>query len=484
MKPEDIPLALTYDDVLLRPQFSRVRSRRDVETGTQFTRQIALTVPLVSANMDTVTEARMAIAMARFGGIGVIHRFMSVEDQVGEVVRVKRRQSYVIADPVTVGPRATAGEARGVMARHDISGMPVVDKSGRLLGMLTTRDVALADDSFLVSERMTPRERLITAGRDVGPETARRMLSDHRLEKLPLVDDDDRVVGLITARDIVAASVPETAGATLDGQGRLRVAAAVGVVGDFAERGRALADAGVDAIVVDVAHGDSQLMLNAVGALREQFGELPVIAGNVATADGARRMADAGVDAIKVGVGPGSVCITRRVAGVGVPQLTAVLECGAVGRKYGIPIIADGGIRYAGDVAKAIAGGASSVMLGSVLAGADESPGAVISRDGRKMKMVRGMASREAALYRSLRENPTPTPDGWESQDEGAPDEGVQAPVPYRGPVTETLREMVGGLRSGMSYCDAPDIATIWKNAQFVRQTAAGRVESGPHDVG
>ena len=480
----EMPLALTYDDVLLQPRFSTVRSRRDVDTSAYFARQIALKTPLVSANMDTVTEARMAIAMARFGGLGVIHRFMSVDDQAAEVGRVKRRQSHVIHNPVTISPTASVSDAWSIMERHDISGLPVVDDDAGLLGILTSRDVMLADAGQLVSARMTPRDRLITAPPDVGLEPAKRLLSENRLEKLPLVDNQNRLAGLITARDILSANARDTANATQDEQGRLRVAAAVGVVDDYVDRARMLADAGADAIVIDVAHGDSQLMLDAIATLRDQLGDMPLVAGNVATADGARRLAEAGVDAMKVGVGPGSICITRRVAGVGVPQLTAVLQCGAVAHQHGIPIIADGGIRYPGDVAKAIAAGASAVMLGSVLAGSEESPGAVITRDGKKMKIARGMASREAALDRSLRENPSPPLDRWDSQDDYAADEGIQAPVLYRGPAVDTLGELSAGLRSGMGYCDAADIPTMWANARFVRQTAAGRVESGPHDVG
>ena len=397
---------------------------------------------------------------------------------------MKRRQSHVIHDPVTIMPTASISDARSIMERRDISGLPAVDDDAGLLGMLTSRDIMLADAGQLVSARMTPRDRLITAPPDVGLEPAKHLLSENRLEKLPLVDDENRPVSLITARDIPSANAPDTANATQDEQGRLRVAAAVGVVDDYVDRARMLADSGADAIVIDVAHGDSQLMLDAIATLRDQLGDMPLVAGNVATADGARRLAEAGVDAIKVGVGPGSICITRRVAGVGGPQLTAVLQCGAVAHQHGIPIIADGGIRYPGDVAKAIAAGASTVMLGSVLAGSEESPGAVITRDGKKMKMARGMASREAALYRSLRENPSSPPDRWEGQDDYAADEGIQAPVLYRGPAVDTLLELSAGLRSGVSYSDAADIPTMWANARFVRQTTAGRVESGPHDVG
>ena len=484
MKTVDIPLALTYDDVLLAPRFSTVQSRSHVDTGSWFTKQIHLSAPLVSANMDTVTETRMAIAVARFGGIGVIHRFLSIADQAALVTRVKRHQGHVIIDPVTIAPDATILDARALMASRGISGLPVISRKGLLLGIITTRDTTLADDRSTVAERMTTSAKLVTASPDISMDAAREILSASRLEKLPLVDAAGKLAGLITARDLVAATSPATSGATRDEAGRLRVAAAVGVAGDYIDRAKTLADAGADALVIDIAHGDSELMLNAVSALREHLGDIPLIAGNVATAEATRRLAEAGVDAVKVGVGPGSICITRQVAGVGVPQFTAVMECAEVGHEFNIPIVADGGIRYPGDVSKAIGAGASSVMLGSIIAGTEESPGAVISRGGRKMKMVRGMASREAALFRRLRENPSAPAVEWEDSEETSADEGVQAPVPYRGRADEILTELLGGLRSGMSYCDAHDIPTMWKNARFVRQTPAGQTESGSHDVG
>jgi IMP dehydrogenase len=479
---EPAPLALTYDDVLLVPRFSSVKTRREVDTSASFTRQVTLKAPLVSANMDTVTEARMAIAVAEFGGLGVIHRFLPVEDQVMEVARVKRYQSQVIEDPHTIGPQATIGEARELMGRWGISGLPVVDGEKKLLGIITRRDLQFTPDSLPVSERMTPWERLVVASPGVAREEAQGILAQHRLEKLPLVDAQGRLLGLITAKDLTTH--PSSSRATRDDKGRLRVAAAVGVVGDYVERAQELVSAGADALVIDIAHGDSALMLAAIGQLRERLGDVPLVAGNVATADGTERLIGAGADAVKVGVGPGSMCITRQVAGVGVPQLTAIMDCAEVAHRHQVPLIADGGIRYAGDVAKAIAAGASTVMLGNLLAGTDESPGVVVSRNGQKMKVARGMASMEAALDRNLRDDPEHGWARWEAVEGEVPAEGIQAPVPYRGSAREVLQQLLGGLRSGMSYCGSSTIQETWRNARFVRQTEAGFRESGPHDVG
>lgn len=479
---EPIPLALTYDDVLLVPRFSSVRTRREVDTSARFTRQITLKAPLVSANMDTVTETKMAIAVAEFGGIGVIHRFLPIEAQVSEVAVVKRYQSEVIEDPHTVSPNATVGETRELMARWGISGLPVTGEHRQLLGIVTRRDLQFAEDKVLVSERMTPWERLVVAPPEVSRKQAQEVLSERRLEKLPLVDSEGRLVGLITAKDL--STHPESRRATRDDKGRLQVAAAVGVVGDYLERSQKLVNVGADALVIDIAHGDSSLMVAALSQLRERLGDVPLVAGNVATADGAERLIDAGADAIKVGVGPGSMCITRQVAGVGVPQFTAILECAQVAHQHEVPLIADGGIRYPGDVAKAIAAGASTVMLGNLLAGTDESPGVVVSHNGQKMKVARGMASMEAALDRSLRDDPEHGWARWEAAEGEIPAEGVQAPVPYRGTAREVLQHLLGGLRSGMSYCGANSVEETWRNARFVRQTEAGFRESGPHDVG
>ena len=477
-----IPLALTYDDVLLVPRFSSVKSRRAVSCSAQFTRQIRLNAPLVSANMDSVTEAPMAIAVAEFGGIGVIHRFLPIEDQVREVTRVKRFQSLIIEDPHTISPQTTLAEAQRLTEQLGISGFPVVTEDRRLLGMITHRDLQLVGDYTLVSERMTPRERLIVGTPDISLEQAQLTLSENRLEKLPLVDPGDHLVGLVTAKDIsrnLGLSL-----ATRDDKGRLRVAAAIGVAADYLERAEELARAGVDALVIDIAHGDSSLMLAAIEQLREHLGDLPLVAGNVATGEATERLIAAGADAVKVGVGPGSMCITREVAGVGVPQFTAVFECARAAHQHGVPVIADGGIRNSGDVAKAIGGGASTVMLGNLLAGAEESPGITMVRDGQKMKIARGMASKEAALDRFLRDDPTHGWARWESSEADVAAEGIQAPVHYRGAAREVLQQLLAGLRSGMSYCNATTIEEMWRNAQFIRQTESGQREAGPHDVG
>ncbi|MBM3949513.1 MAG: IMP dehydrogenase [SAR202 cluster bacterium] len=478
----EIPLALTYDDVLIVPRFSSIKSRRDVDTTTRFTRQLTLKAPFVSANMDSVTESRMAIAMAEFGGIGVVHRFLPVEAQAEQVEQVKRHHRDVVEHPYTVPPSATVGEALRIMEGHDVHGLPVVAKDMKLVGIITRRDVQFAEEGLLVSERMTPVEQMVVASPNVTLEQARQTLSQRRLEKLPLVDGQGRLVGLITAKDLVRD--PTLHDASRDGKGRLLVAAAVGAVGDYLERAQALVQAGADAVVVDISHGDSAHMLTAVSRLRERLGATPMVAGNVATAEGTKRLIEAGVDAVKVGVGPGSMCITREVAGVGVPQFTAVLESTEVAHKQGVPVIADGGIRKPADVAKAIGAGASTVMLGNLLAGTDESPGIVIRRDGRKVKIARGMASAEAQYDRAVREDPKRGWAMWEAGDVGAAAEGVQAPVAYRGGVRDVLSDLLAGLRSGMSYCDAANIEQMWRNAAFVRQTDAGRIESGPHDVG
>jgi len=474
---ETIPVGLTYDDVLLVPRFSSVKSRKDVDCSSRFTKQISLKAPFVSSNMDTVTEAAMAIVVAEFGGIGVIHRFLPIAVQAKEVTKVKRSQSRIIEDPHTILPTANVGEARLLMDRVQIHGLPVVGPGRTLLGMLTRRDVQLVGDDELVSERMTPREKLLVAAADVSVDEAWKLLSERRLEKLPLVDDQDRLVGLITAKDL--SRDRSLARATRDEKGRLRVAAAVGVVGDFQERAEALIDADADALVLDIAHGDSALMMSAVHQLRERFGDISLVGGNVATAEAAGRLIEAGVDGLKVGVGPGAMCITRRIAGVGVPQFTAVLETAQVARKHGVPVIADGGIKNSGDVAKAIAAGASTVMLGTMLAGTDESPGFVILRNGRKMKVARGMASTEASVGRAMQDDPTI---GWaelESAETETAAEGIQVPVSYRGSATEVFQHLLAGLRSGMSYCDAQDIERMWENARFIRQTESGIREAG-----
>ncbi|MCL4534037.1 MAG: IMP dehydrogenase [Bacteroidetes bacterium] len=477
---EDIKLTLTYDDVLLVPKHSSIASRKSLDTSTRFTRSISLAIPIVSANMDTVTESAMAIAMARMGGIGVIHRFLPIDRQVDEVRTVKRSEGWVIEQPYTIGPRDRVADVRAAMARHGVSGLPVVE-SGKLMGIITNRDVLFAPDSQLVSERMTPRERLITAAPGSGTAAARALIEQYRIEKVPLVDDNNVLQGLVTAKDLARSL--QFPFSTKDSRGQLRVGAAIGVVGDYLERAQELVQAGADVLVVDVAHGDSDHTIRAVEVVRAKLGSVELVAGNVATAGGVAALASAGVDAVKVGVGPGSICVTRIVAGVGVPQLTAVMESAREADRHGVPIIADGGIRSSGDVAKALAAGASTVMLGNLLAGTTESPGLTISRNGRPYKISRGMASAEASLDRIVREQPGLGWADWEDAIEDVVPEGVEAVVPYRGDVGEVVFQLVGGLRSGMSYCDAHNLAELRQNASFVRITEAGRRESGPHDV-
>jgi IMP dehydrogenase len=472
---QELPLALTFDDVLLVPRRSRIRSRADVSTRTQLTRGIALEIPVVSANMDTVTTAPMAIALAQLGGIGVLHRFLSVDDEVAEVVRVKRFRTRVISDPHTIAPAATLAQARSEAERLGVSGLLVVDSDGRLVGILTTRDVRAGDGSHAVADHMTPRERLITGPPGISAADALALLHQHRIEKLPLAGADGRVAGMVTLRDLEQeARYPQ---ATRDGEGRLRVAAAIGVRGGYLERAEALLAADADALVLDIAHGHADSALEAVRELKRRFPQAEVIAGNVATADGVRDLAAAGADAIKVGIGPGFACTTRLVAGVGVPQLSAVLDCAKAARESGVPLIADGGIRRPGDLAKAIAAGASSVMVGSLLAGRSESPGDVVRRRGRLYKVYRGMASRSAAGARLAIEG------RGDALDQYVP-EGEEMEFPLRGPVDEVIAELVGGLRSGMSYLDSATIEEFWGNAQFIRQTEAGQRETHPGSPG
>ena len=481
MSEAELPLTLTYDDVLLEPKHSTIASRRDVDTSTRFSRHITMAVPIVSANMDTVTESAMAIAMARMGGIGIIHRFMPIQWQADEIRKVKRVEGWVIEDPYTIRPNERVSDARAAMSRHGISGLPVVDEHGRLVGMLSRRDILFAPDSDLVGSRMTPLDRLVTAPAGSGTVVARDLIEKHRVEKVPLVDANGILRGLVTAKDLVRSlQFPYS---TKDSKGRLMVGAAIGVVGDYLERAHALVEAGVDVLVIDVAHGDAEHTLRAVETVRNALGSVELVAGNVATASGTANLASAGVDAVKVGVGPGSICITRLVAGVGMPQLSAVMACAREAAKYDVPIIADGGIRNSGDITKALAAGASTVMLGNLLAGTTESPGLVIRRGGRPYKISRGMASAEAALERLARERPERGWAEWEEEIEQVVPEGVEAVVPYRGDVGEVIFQLVGGLRSGMSYCNARTLEELRRNATFVRITEAGRRESGPHDI-
>ncbi len=471
--------ALTYDDVLLVPRYSDIRSRKDVDISTQLTRRIRLHIPIVSANMDTVTEAEMAIAMARRGGIGIIHRFNTIEQQVNQVRQVKRSESFVIENPYTIGPSSTVGQARNLLEEHQITGLPVVDQGGKLVGLLSSRDILFVhDDTRLVADVMSPRERLVTAPMGTTIAQAEEILQTHKVEKLPLVDANDRLGGLITLRDILKRTLyPES---SKDEKGRLVVGAAIGVAGDYIDRAIELVGAGCDVLVLDIAHGHSENALCAIRGIRNRLRGVDLIAGNVATAEGTRDLIEAGVDAVKVGVGPGSICITREVTGVGVPQLTAVMDSVREADRYDIPIIADGGIRQGGDVSKALAAGASTVMVGNLLAGTRESPGVVVVRNGRRYKASRGLASAGATLDRRRREKP-----GWEGESDltDVVPEGVEGLVPFKGDVTDVLVQLAGGLRSGMSYLGARTLAEFKANASFVQVTSAGMAESKAHDI-
>ncbi|MEW6279120.1 MAG: IMP dehydrogenase [Candidatus Eremiobacterota bacterium] len=471
-------MGLTFDDVLLVPCRSRISSRYAVDTSTQLTPKIRCKIPILSANMDTVTEATMAVAIARAGGIGVIHRFLSPERQAAEVTRVKRAESYVVVDPVTVPADAPLTRARELMT--EVGGLLVLDGEGRLVGILTRRDLALVDDAEdgAVGTLMTPRERLVTAPAGIEQDEARKLLHRHRIEKLPLVDEDGRPAGLITSQDII--KLRRHPHATKDERGRLRVGAAVGVRASDVERAERCLNAGADLLVVDVAHGHSDLAIDMVRRLKQNFPDCEVMAGNVATPEGIRDLAGAGAASVKVGVGSGSICITRVVTGAGVPQLTAIMECGRAARDVGVSMVSDGGIRNSGDITKAIAAGAHTVMVGSLLAGTTQSPGASVVRDGRRFKVVRGMASLTANIDRlEVESRREVDPEDWER----VVPEGVEAVVPYRGDVHDILHQLVGGLRSGMTYLGASTLEEVYKNAEFVRMTGAGMAESGAHDV-
>ena len=466
-------VALTFDDVLLAPRHSTTHPK-DVDTASWFTRGIRLNVPLVSAAMDTVTESEMAIAMARSGGIGVIHKNMSIDRQAAEVDRVKRSESGIIQNPITLSPEATLREAVALMNKFRISGVPVVNRDGRLVGILTNRDLQFERNLDQPLSAAMTSEGLVTAPVGTTLDEAERILGKHRIEKLPVVDDAGTLKGLITVRDIHKRR--EFPNANKDERGRLRVAAAIGA-SNFRDRAKALVDAGVDVLVIDTAHGHSEGVLKATAEARDAFPEVQLIAGNVATRDGAAALVERGVDAVKVGVGPGSICTTRVVTGVGVPQLTAVFD--AVEGAGDIPVIADGGIKYSGDIVKAIAAGASSVMMGSMLAGTEESPGESLLLEGRRFKVIRGMGSMGAMQDGSA--------DRYFQEGEMSPKklvpEGIEGRVPYKGPVSDVIFQMVGGLRAGMSYVGCASIDELRHDAEFVRITAAGLRESHPHDV-
>jgi IMP dehydrogenase len=453
-----------------------------VDTTTQITRELTLAIPIVSANMDTVTEYAMAVGMAREGGLGVIHRFMSIEEEAAQIARVKRPEEYVIREVHTITPDRTLREASTLMTRFDVTSLLVVDGQGVLIGILTGRDLLFEENlEARVAERMTAGEQLVTAPVGTRLSEARRILHEHRLEKLPLVDAEGRLRGLITARDILrAAQHPQAA---RDAQGGLLVSAAIGAVGDYLERAEALLAAGADVLVVDIAHGHSEHALKATRRVREAFPRAQIVAGNVATAEGTRDLIEAGADGVKVGVGPGAACTTRIVAGAGVPQLTAVIECSAEARRHGVPIVADGGIRGGGDITKALAAGAATVMIGNLLAGTEESPGQTVVRNGARYKVYRGMASAGAAAARRLRERPDEPLDLLDELAAGVVPEGVESVVPHKGPVADALYQLVGGLRSGMSYTNAGTLSELRENARFVRLSEAAWRESLPHGL-
>lgn len=467
---------LTYDDVLLVPNYSEVLPR-DVDIRTQFTRNIRINIPIVSAAMDTVTESRMAIAMAREGGIGVLHKNMSIEMQATKVRRVKRAESGMILDPVTLPADAQVRDAKESMREHSIGGIPIVDEAGKLIGIVTNRDLRFEKNNDRpISEVMTS-ENLVTVGEGTSLEAAEDILQENKIEKLPVVDRDYKLVGLITFRDITKLTQKPIA--NKDRYGRLRVAAAIGVTADALERAAALVGAGVDAVVIDTAHGHTKGVVGILQQVKNTFPDLDVIVGNIATPEAARYLVDAGADAVKVGIGPGSICTTRVVAGVGFPQFSAVLQVAEAIKGSGVPVIADGGIRYTGDIPKAIAAGADCVMLGSLLAGTKESPGETIIYEGRKFKSYRGMGSVEAMKQGSKDRYFQDVEDDIKK----LVPEGIVGRVPYKGDLFESIHQFVGGLRAGMGYCGAKDIASLKEKGRFVKITSSGIHESHPHNV-
>ena len=470
-------VALTYDDVLLVPQYSDVESRRRLSTCTQLTPKISMQIPIVSANMDTVTEHEMGIVMARAGGIGFIHRFMTIEDQVRQVMRVKKAESYVVDNPITLKASDTVGDVKRIVEETYTGGIVILDDTEKVIGIVTTRDLLFEENGHRSLSDVMTRE-VITAPSGTTLEQAAKILHEHRIEKLPLVDPNGHLTGLITVKDIM--KLEEYPNATKDRRGRLAIGAAVGVKETELKRVERLLEAGADCIVVDIAHGDSKLEIEIIKQIHKNFPQTQIVGGNVATAEGTQRLIDAGADAVKVGVGPGSICITRIVAGAGVPQLTAVMQCAEVARPQGIPLIADGGIRTSGDIVKALAAGASTVMIGSLLAGTDESPGMLITRKGHRYKASRGMASLQATLSRKAREGEGEI---TKEEIEDYVSEGVEATVPYRGSAREMLKQLVGGLQSGMSYTNAHSIEELHEKAELVRMTSVGLRESHPHDV-
>ncbi|MCW6006849.1 IMP dehydrogenase [Micromonospora sp. CPCC 205371] len=478
---ETVPIGLTFDDVLLQPAESDVVPSK-VATATRMSRNVDLTIPLLSSAMDTVTEGRMAIAMARQGGIGVLHRNLSIEDQALQVDLVKRSEAGMVTNPITCSPDDTLRDVDALCGRYRISGVPVTDTSGTLVGIVTNRDMRFVTDGATPVREIMTRMPLVTAPVGVSKEDALALLRQHKIEKLPIVDDAGRLRGLITVKDF--AKSEQFPNATKDDAGRLRVAAAVGVGDDAYKRARALIDAGVDVLVVDSAHGHSRNVLEMVALLKKDT-SVDVVGGNVATYAGAKALVDAGVDAVKVGVGPGAICTTRVVAGVGVPQITAIMEATRACRPAGVPVIGDGGIQYSGDIAKALVAGASTVMLGSLLAGCEESPGDLLFINGKQFKSYRGMGSLGAMQSRGQARSYSKDryfQDDVLSEDKLVP-EGVEGQVPYRGPLSQVAHQLIGGLRAAMGYVGAESIPELHRRGQLIRITAAGLKESHPHDI-
>lgn len=466
---------LTYDDVLLVPAYSEVLPR-DVSLASKFTKNITLNTPIISAAMDTVTESSLAISIAQQGGIGVVHKNMSIASQANEVRKVKRSESGLILDPITVTEDKTVGDVLNLMAENKIGGIPVVDKNNKLVGIITNRDLRFIKDSKKSVNQVMTKQPLITVKGKVSLEDAEQILQEHKIEKLPVVDENENLIGLITFRDII--KVKEYPQACKDQYGRLRVAAAVGVTHDTVERVASLAKAGVDAVVIDTAHGHTKGVVDVLKDVKSNFPDLDVVVGNIATGAAAKALADAGADAVKVGIGPGSICTTRVIAGVGVPQLTAVMNVAEGLEGTGVPIIADGGIRYTGDLVKALAAGADSIMMGSLFAGTDESPGETIIFEGRKFKSYRGMGSIEA-MEKGSKDRYF---QDLENDIKKLVPEGISGRVPFKGKLQEVMHQLTGGLRAGMGYCGAATVENL-KLAQFVRITNSGIKESHPHDV-
>ena len=477
---EEIPLKLSYDDVLLSPKKAIVNSRREISTKTKLTNNISLHIPIVSANMDSVTESEMAISLARMGGIGIIHRFLSIEEQAEEVNKVKRADNLIIESPYTIEIDKFLSDAKEIMKKKGVHGLLVIESAGiekKLKGIITRRDIMFHnEENKIVRDLMTPFDRLHKGWVGMSINEAKEVFKKTKIEKLPIIDNEGNLKGLITQKDIL--KIERFPYATRDVKGRLRVGAAIGVKNHFLEQAQALINAKVDVLVVDVAHGHAMRVIEVIKKLKETFPNIEVIAGNVATAEGTQELIEAGADGIKCGVGPGSICTTRIVSGAGVPQLSAVMDCAKVTKQYNIPLIADGGVKVSGDITKALAAGASTVMLGSLLAGTDESPGLMTLRNGEKYKISRGMASFGAAMGRKNREQQKINKDL-----EDVVPEGVEAMVRYKGKVNEVIAQLIGGLRSGISYCGSNSISMMWGKAKFVRITSSGMRESKPHDV-